>query len=223
MKKAKSTYIKLAALCAVMAIVLTQSVSPSLATGPQIDDAFKKLNVKSEAQILDEYAVNLQAFLKKVAELEAKTAVSKAEIDEMTRTADSLKRRSQEVARNVEAILGKLEAAGLRNSLNAFLQAKINDSRARSLLTQGDGITDRLKRAADEIRTGNEFLGALIPIARLQAQEGRPQTGAFVSKDARKFAFFISGTALIARSLAGTATQQDVDRFLVFGDGSVRH
>jgi hypothetical protein len=186
MTKAKSNYIKWAALCVVVAIVLTQSVRPSLATGT--DDAFKKVKIDFETQTINKYCENLITFLKRVDELERRTSVSNAEVAEVTQTASALKKRAPEVAQSVESMIKKLKAAGLWSNLNTLIRTKIKNDRALSLLTQNGGINIWLESAVNEIRTNND----LFPdgsVRRLNLKVKSQQSHSFTDRETQASSF----------------------------------
>jgi hypothetical protein len=233
MTKAKSNYSKLAALCAVLAMVLTQNVRPSLATAPPMDDTFKAVKIHFETQTISQYRENLITFLKSVDELLAKPSVSKAELAKVTQTADNLKRQASEVAWSVEAIIKKLKASGEWNNLNTLIQAKIKDRRVLSLLTQNSNINDRLLRAADEIRTGSgisldgsvrglnsKVIGQQIhPVTNREAQVSgfNVVRVGYHPATFRKLGFFacvVLGVFVISKIINGDITEDEVNQFL---------
>jgi hypothetical protein len=146
MTKPKSSYCKLAAMCAVMAIVLAQSAGSLTATASPGDDPFKNVNLQAEARTVDGYLLDFDSFDKDLVVLRRKTSLTQQDFNRLRDRAEDLKRRWPQVQQAVTSAITKWKAAGVWERLDDLLLPRIADARVRSSIKSNGG----LKRAFED-------------------------------------------------------------------------
>lgn len=143
MKKITFNLKALTVLCVVLSITLLQSLGISASpTAPDV-------NISSETRALEAFHNDLGSFQEKIVNLRKKPSLTKADIDPVQITADSLKGRVSGVQNSIREIIRKLKAAGQWDNLDAQLLANTTDPQLRSFFQQSSFRQDLEDAAAN--------------------------------------------------------------------------
>jgi hypothetical protein len=148
MNKQKFNYSKLTAICAVVATILIQVVSTSVATtaaSPSV--AFTEADLSSESRTLDSFVTDLAKFDSKGVELAKKASLTRAEFATQEQSANDLKRRVSGIQNALRDAIRKLKAAGQWDSLDQTVLAKISDPNFQSFV-RNEGFKKTLEETA---------------------------------------------------------------------------
>ncbi len=165
MKIMRFSYLKLAAVFAVLAIALIGSIKTSTATNQPspATAAATGADVANEARVISRYADELAAYDRQVAEAGKRARLVNADFDPLQRKSDDLKGRLSEVQNSVREMVRKLKAANEWDNLDTP-PARVTDPGLKSVLQESsfkqvleeasNGLTSR----AGEISTPLEDL-----------------------------------------------------------------
>jgi hypothetical protein len=155
MTRVKPIQCKLAALCAVLAIAITQSAVAVTRTQSPDDNPFKNVNLRSEAQTVDSYCDDLEKLDKDLVVARRKTSLSHEEFNKLRDRALDLKRRWSQLQQAVRSVIAKLKAAGRWDDFDSLILARIRDARIRSSI-QGSGGLKRILEGAQSVSVDND-------------------------------------------------------------------
>lgn len=147
MSKRRFNYRKMTALCAVLATLLIQVATASIATTSPSPAAFTEVDLSSEGRALDAFVNDLITYDKRSAELGRKLSLTRAEFDSHLRTADDLKRRVSSVQNALREAIRKLKAAGQWDNLDQTVLARVSDARFQDFVRR-EGFKRILEEAA---------------------------------------------------------------------------
>jgi len=148
MTKQRFNYRKLTAIAAVVATILVQVLSTSVATtsaSPSV--TFTDADLNSESRTLDSFVGDLVKFDKKSVELGKKASLTRAEFAGQEQSANDLKRRVSEIQTALREAIRKLKAAGQWDNLDQTLLAKISDPKFQSIV-RNEGFKKTVEDAA---------------------------------------------------------------------------
>jgi hypothetical protein len=165
MKTVRFGYLKLAAVFAVLAIVLTGFMKTSTATNQTLPAvaAATGADVANEARVISRYADELASYDRQVVEAAKRARLVTADFDPLQRKSDDLKGRLSDVQNSVRELVRKLKAANEWENLDTpparitdpGLKAVLQENSFKQVLEEAsNGLTSR----AGEISTPLEDL-----------------------------------------------------------------
>ena len=163
MKRARFSYLKLAAVVAVLVIALVPSMRTSTAKTQPL--ALPDADLKNEERIIDKYIDDLAAYDKECAKLSKRATLEHIHINPLQVKSDDLKSRLSEVQDAIREVVRKLKAAKEWDGLNDRVPARITDAKQRSFFQQSS-FTQLLEDAAATLASQKNEIG--IPVDNLR-------------------------------------------------------
>jgi hypothetical protein len=176
MTKTALSYLKVAAIVAVLGIALTQSINPSSA-GTLLPPAnpLPDVDIASELQTLDSFANDWGKFEKKRAELRKKSSLTSSEFQLLNDDHGALKRRLSQVPNAIRTIINKLKAAGKWDTLDEdLLAASTTDDKFKASLREFGGARKLFEDGASQLggaAAATEILGSLDDVQKKVARQ----------------------------------------------------
>jgi hypothetical protein len=147
MAESKSIHMNLAALCAVIAIVLSQSAGALTTGGSQGDNPFRNVNLQAEARTVDAFCDDLERFDKDVVIARRKTSLSHEEFNKLRERAGDLKTRWSRVQQAVRSAITKLKAANCWQNFDDLIEPRLfGDGSVRSFVRANGGLKRGLEQ-----------------------------------------------------------------------------
>ena len=163
MIKSRFSYLKLAAVVAVLAITICAGVRPSTATKQPrpVVTAASRADLGNEERALAKYSDDLVAYDEQTAQLSAKAKLVSADLDSAKRKSDDLKGRLSGLQNTIREIVRKLKAAKEWDDLDATTAAKITDAKLRPFIEQ-DSVKKLLEESSNNLTShANEISAPL--------------------------------------------------------------
>ena len=186
MRKTRFNRWTLTAVCAVLAMVAAWNVGTSKSLGSPPPAASGDVDLDAETRVLDNFARDLTLYDKRVAELNKRSSLTRAEFDPLKRSADDLKGRLSEVQNALRDTIRKLKAANLWEGLDATVVSRITDTKLQARFRQNS-----FKQALDEAAStfsndGREIEDPLNPLRnKLQASTFESEGSSFALRTVR--------------------------------------
>jgi hypothetical protein len=163
MIKSGFSYLKLAAVVAVLAITLIPSVRPSTATNQP--PAATGVDLANEDRVIAKYFDELVAYDKQTVQLSKRTSLVGADLDPLQRRSDDLKGRLSGLQDTIREIVKKLKAANEWDDLDITTAAKITDGTSNTFFKQ-TSFKQLLEESSNNLTShGNEIS---IPLDNLR-------------------------------------------------------
>jgi hypothetical protein len=170
MTKQRFNYRKLTAISAVVATILVQVLSTSVATtsaSPSV--AFTEADLSSESRTLDSFVGDLATFDRKGVELGKKASLTRAEFAGHEQSANDLKRRLSGIQSALREAIRKLKVAGQWDNLDQTVLAKISDPKFQSFV-RNEGFKKTLDEAASGLANDANQISASLDVLRNKVQ-----------------------------------------------------
>jgi hypothetical protein len=157
MIKTGFSYLKPAAVVAVLAIALVPFMPTSTANNGPSEVAAAGADISSEQRIIARYFDDFVAYDKQATEFGKRARLVSTDLDPLQRKSDDLKGRLSGVQNAVREIVRKLKAANEWDNLNATVAARITDPRKSASVEQEnikallEGSSNNLASQANEI------------------------------------------------------------------------
>lgn len=151
MIKSGFSYLKLAAVVAVLAIALIPSMTTSMAesTPPALVPTVVGADLANEKRAIDKYWDDLVAYDQQSATLGKRASFVRADLDPLQRKSDDLKGRLSGVQNTIREIIRKLKAANEWDNLDTSVAALVTDPAKRAFIEQ-----ESFKRILEEGSSG---------------------------------------------------------------------
>ena len=166
MKNIRAGYKVSVAACAVLAIVMIQSVGTSIASGPpSLASALTDADLNSEERALDAFLIDIGKLDKRRTELGKKSSLTRAEFDSLESTSDGLKRRVAGIQNTLRQVVAKLKASGQWDTIDQTVAARVNDQVFQDFVSRV-GFKKALEDAASRLNSNADEIGAPLDILR---------------------------------------------------------
>ena len=160
MKETKNSYRRITALCALVAMVVIQSIS--LGKSGRSSTALTDADLTPEKRTLKSFADDLSNVETKCTELGRKTTITQLEFNTARTRADGLRGRVSLIQQAVRSIIDKLKAAGQWEDFDSTVLARVRDARQQSAIRDAGGPRRILEDAAAQLGGLSQEVDALL-------------------------------------------------------------